>query len=158
VLWLRALFFVLLLPGTIAYVVPIWLGARTGSEPGALRALGVVLQIVGTCILLWCVRDFAVRGRGTLAPVDPPKELVAVGLYRWVRNPMYVGVVTTLIGHALFFGSGALWLYAAAVFTGFHLFVTLYEEPGLSARFGESYARYRASVPRWVPRRPRAAG
>jgi len=63
--------------------------------------------------------------------------------------------VTTLIGHALFFGSGALWLYAAAVFTGFHLFVTLYEEPGLSARFGESYARYRASVPRWLPRPPR---
>ena len=153
-LWLRALFFVVLLPGTIAFLVPISIGARAGGDPGALRALGVVLQVVGTCILLWCVRDFAVRGRGTLAPVDPPKELVAVGLYRWVRNPMYVGVVTILIGHALFFASGALWLYAAAVFTGFHLFVTLYEEPALSALFGESYARYRASVPRWVPRRP----
>jgi protein-S-isoprenylcysteine O-methyltransferase Ste14 len=157
-LWLRALFFVLLLPGTIAFLVPLSIGARAGSDPGALRMPGLVLQLVGTCILLWCVRDFAVRGRGTLAPVDPPKELVAVGLYRWVRNPMYVGVVTTLIGHALFFGSGTLWIYAACVFTGFHLFVTGYEEPALSDRFGASYARYRASVPRWIPRPPRAAG
>jgi protein-S-isoprenylcysteine O-methyltransferase Ste14 len=157
-LWLRALFFVLLLPGTIGFAVPIWLGMHSGADPGASRWLGVALQLTGTCILLWCVRDFAARGRGTLAPVDPPKELVAVGLYRWVRNPMYVGVVTALIGHALFFGSGALWLYAAVVFTGFHLFVTLYEEPGLRARFGDSYARYRASVPRWIPRPPRAAG
>lgn len=153
-LWLRALFFLLLLPGTIAFLVPLSIGARTGSDPGALRALGFVFQVAGTCILLWCVRDFAVRGRGTLAPVDPPKELVAVGLYRWVRNPMYVGVVTVLIGHALFFGSGALWLYAAAVFAGFQGFVTLYEEPALAARFGASYARYRASVPRWLPRLP----
>ena len=158
-LWLRAAFFFLLLPGVIAYVVPTVLGVRTGGDtPGALRALGAAFQLAGTVVLLWCVRDFAVRGRGTLAPVDPPKELVAAGLYRWVRNPMYVGVVTTLIGHALVFGSGALWIYAAAVFIGFHLFVTLYEEPTLLARFGESYARYRATVPRWLPRPPRAAG
>jgi protein-S-isoprenylcysteine O-methyltransferase Ste14 len=158
VLWLRALFFVLLLPGTLGFAVPIWIGLSADADPGALRWLGVPLQLAGTCVLLWCVRDFAVRGRGTLAPVDPPKELVAVGLYRWVRNPMYVGVVTVLIGHALFFGSSALGIYAAAVFTGFHLFVTLYEEPGLRARFGESYARYCAAVPRWLPRPPRAAG
>ena len=158
-LWLRAAFFFLLLPGMIAYVVPTWLGASTGGDaPGALRALGAAFQLAGTTALLWCVRDFAVRGRGTLAPIDPPKELVAAGLYRWVRNPMYVSVVTILIGHALVFGSATLWIYAAAVFAGFHLFVTLYEEPTLAELFGESYARYRATVPRWIPRPPHAAG
>lgn len=155
-LWLRALFFALLMPGTVGFALPIWIGLRAGGDPGALRWLGLPLQLAGAAVLSWCVRDFAARGRGTLAPVDPPKELVAVGLYRWVRNPMYVGVVTILVGHALFFGAGALWIYAALVFTAFHLFVTLYEEPGLSARFGDSYARYRTAVPRWIPRPPRA--
>jgi len=154
VLWLRALLFVLLLPGVVGYAVPISIGLRTGREIGALHGLGLPLQLAGTAVLLWCVRDFAVRGRGTLAPVDPPKELVAEGLYRWVRNPMYVGVLTTIVGHALWFGSRALLVYAALVFTAFHLFVTLYEEPNLAERFGESYLRYRASVPRWIPRRP----
>lgn len=153
-LWLRSLLAFLLLPGTVAYAVPIWIGLTNAARPGALRWLGLLLQLAGTGVLLWCVRDFAVRGRGTLAPVDPPKELVAQGLYRWVRNPMYVGVLTTLCGHALFFGSRALLVYLACVFTGFHLFVTLYEEPSLERRFGESYRRYRASVPRWLPRPP----
>lgn len=157
-LWLRALFFVLLLPGVIGYAVPISIGLRTGHDLGALGALGAPLQLAGTAVLLWCVRDFAVRGRGTLAPVDPPRELVSEGLYRWVRNPMYVGVVTVLLGHALWFGSRALLVYAACVFTGFHLFVMLYEEPTLEARFGDSYRRYRASVPRWIPRPPTARG
>jgi protein-S-isoprenylcysteine O-methyltransferase Ste14 len=155
-LWLRALFFVLLLPGTLGYALPIWIGSSGGRPPGALRGLALVPLAAGTAALLWCVRDFAVRGRGTLAPVDPPTELVAVGLYRWVRNPMYVGVVTTLLGHALWFGSVGLLLYAALVASGFHLFVVLYEEPALGRRFGESYRRYRAAVPRWIPRRPGA--
>ena len=155
-LWLRALFFVLLLPGTLGYALPIWIGSASGRPPGALRGLALVPLAAGTSVLLWCVRDFAVRGRGTLAPIDPPTELVAIGLYRWVRNPMYVGVVTTLLGHALWFGSAWLLLYAALVANGFHLFVVLYEEPALGRRFGESYQRYRDSVPRWIPRRPGA--
>ncbi len=153
-LWLRALFFVLLLPGSLGYALPIWLGSASGSPPGALRWLGLVPLAAGTAALLWCVRDFAVRGRGTLAPVDPPRELVSVGLYRWVRNPMYVGVLTTLLGHALWFGSPSLLLYAALVASGFHLFVVLYEEPVLGRRFGEPYRRYCGAVPRWIPRRP----
>jgi protein-S-isoprenylcysteine O-methyltransferase Ste14 len=157
-LWLRALFFVLLLPGVIGYAVPISIGLDTGRDIGALHLLGAPLQLAGTAILLWCVRDFAVRGRGTLAPVDPPKQLVAEGLYRWVRNPMYVGVVTVLLGHALWFGSRSLLVYAASVLTGFHLFVMLYEEPTLEESFGDSYRRYRAAVPRWIPRRPSARG
>jgi protein-S-isoprenylcysteine O-methyltransferase Ste14 len=154
---MRALFFVLLFPGNVAYLIPIWIGARTGTPPGALRWPGLALELVGSAVLLWCVRDFAVRGRGTLAPVDPPRELVAEGLYRWVRNPMYVGVLTTLVGHALWFGSRALLVYAGCVFLLFHLFITLYEEPNLAQRFGDSYLRYRASVPRWIPRRPSPA-
>ena len=157
-LWMRALFFFLLLPGNVAYLIPIWIGSTTGSGPGALRGPGLALQIAGSAVLLWCVRDFAVRGRGTLAPVDPPRELVAGGLYRWVRNPMYLGVVTVLLGHALWFGSRSLVLYACLVFVGFHLFVKLYEEPTLEARFGDSYRRYRAAVPRWIPRSPTARG
>ena len=153
-LWLRALFFVLLMPGVIGYALPIWIGSVSGRPQVALRAAALVPLVVGTGALLWCVRDFAVRGRGTLAPIDPPTELVAVGLYRWVRNPMYVGVVTTLLGHALWSGSAWLLLYAALVASAFHLFVVLYEEPALGRRFGESYRRYRDAVPRWIPRRP----
>ena len=154
-LWLRALFFVLLLPGVVGYAVPISIGLRTGRDLVPVHALGLPLQLAGTAVLLWCVRDFAVHGRGTLAPVDPPRQLVAEGLYRWVRNPMYVGVVTVLLGHALWFGSRSLVLYAFCVFVAFHLFVTLYEEPTLGARFGDSYRRYRAAVPRWIPQAPR---
>jgi protein-S-isoprenylcysteine O-methyltransferase Ste14 len=153
-LWLRSLVFFLLLPGTIGYALPIWIGAATGRPPGALRWLGLAPLGAGSAVLLWCVRDFAVRGRGTLAPVDPPRELVAAGLYRWVRNPMYLGVLTALLGHALLFGSVQVLVYAAVVSCGFQLFVLFYEEPALTQRFGESYRRYCASVPRWIPRRP----
>jgi protein-S-isoprenylcysteine O-methyltransferase Ste14 len=152
---LRSLFFFLLLPGNLGYLIPIWIGRATADPSRAWRWLAVFPLCAGTALLLWCVRDFAVRGRGTLAPVDPPKLLVAAGMYRWVRNPMYVGVVTTLAGHALWFGSGALWIYAAWVLVGFHLFVTLYEEPNLAQRFGDSYRRYCEEVPRWLPRPPR---
>jgi protein-S-isoprenylcysteine O-methyltransferase Ste14 len=160
VLWLRALFFVLLLPGTIAFAIPIAIGTAGGgatADAAPWRVLALAPLCAGAAVLLWCVRDFAVRGRGTLAPVDPPTELVAVGLYRWVRNPMYVGVVGVLIGHALWFGGVWLPLYAAAVACGFHAFVVLYEEPALAHRFGDSYRRYRDAVPRWIPRRPAPA-
>jgi protein-S-isoprenylcysteine O-methyltransferase Ste14 len=156
-LWLRALLFVLLLPGMLGYAIPIWLGSATGSSPGALHWLALLPLGVGTGVLLWCVRDFAVRGRGTLAPVDPPTRLVAAGLYRYVRNPMYVGVLTTLLGHALWFGSATLLVYAALLACGFHLFVVCYEEPSLERRFGDAYRRYCAEVPRWLPRRRGAA-
>jgi protein-S-isoprenylcysteine O-methyltransferase Ste14 len=158
--WLRALLAVLVLPGTVAVYLPAWLIWRTGAAPPASwlswRALAVVPALVALPIFASAVRDFAVVGRGTLAPVDPPKELVATGFYRWVRNPMYVGVVSWLAALAIFFASRPLALYAGLVWTGFHAFVVLYEEPALAARFGESYARYRRRAPRWLPRPPRA--
>ena len=101
-------------------------------------------------MLLWCVRDFYVSGRGTLAPWVPPRELVVVGLYRMSRNPMYVSVILVLVGWAVGFRSMPLALYALAVAVGFHLRVVLGEEPWLAQTHGEKWVRYRDRVPRWL--------
>jgi protein-S-isoprenylcysteine O-methyltransferase Ste14 len=159
-IWPRTLIFLLLVPGTLLFYVPIAIGraAPPSFALGPLRWLGLLPLALGTAALLWCARDFAVRGRGTPAPIDPPRVLVVQGLYRYVRNPMYVGAVLVLLGHSLWFGSPALLGYLAAVFCGFHLFVVLYEEPALTRRFGDAYRDYLASVPRWLPRRPDRGG
>ncbi|MEO8348450.1 MAG: isoprenylcysteine carboxylmethyltransferase family protein [Acidobacteriota bacterium] len=153
---LRALFFTILMPGTVVVVIPSMLLRREApAGPFAfqpLRLQGLILLVVGAAALFWCIRDFAVSGRGTLAPVDPPRRLVRVGLYRYVRNPMYVAVITTLVGEALFFGSRTLAIYAGFAWLVFHLFVLLYEEPRLRELFGTDYVTYRALVPRWIPR------
>lgn len=153
---LRALFFTILLPGTALVLVPRMLLRRESplhlNVLGPPRLLGLVLMSVGGAVLLRCVLDFLLVGRGTLAPVDPPRKLVRAGLYRRVRNPMYVGVVTALFGEALFFQSKAIAIYAVVAWTIFHLFVVLYEEPRLRDAFGAEYEEYRAAVPRWIPR------
>src|SRR4051812_32435188 len=105
---------------------------------------------VGTALLLWCVRDFYVAGRGTLAPWAPPKHLVVVGLYRVSRNPMYVAVLIVLIGWGLVFSSRALAIYAAVVALAVHLRVVTYEEPWLARTFGAEWLAYRRRVPRWL--------
>jgi protein-S-isoprenylcysteine O-methyltransferase Ste14 len=152
---LRAVFFTLLMPGTVVVVIP-WLLLRGQPSRGFRLDLpavvGAALAIAGAGVLLVCIRDFAVSGRGTLAPVDPPRKLVRVGLYRHVRNPMYLGVLLALVGEALFFESAVLGFYAAVVALAFHLFVVLLEEPTLRSSFPADYERYRASVPRWIPR------
>ena len=153
---LRALFFTFLLPGTALVLVPRMLLERESPlqmnvlEPP--RLLGLVLMGLGGAVLLRCVLDFLLVGRGTLAPVDPPRKLVRAGLDRRVRNPMYVGVVTALFGEALFFQSKAIAIYAVVAWTIFHLFIVLYEEPRLRDAFGQEYEEYRAAVPRWIPR------
>ena len=134
------------LPGIVGFVIP-WTLRPSGRS---LDPIGLVLFIPGTLVLLWCVRDFYVAGRGTLAPWKPPETLVTVGLYRMSRNPMYVGVLLILCGWALGFVSRTLWLYAAAVAVAFHLRVVLFEEPWLSRRHGAAFEAYRARVPRWV--------
>jgi protein-S-isoprenylcysteine O-methyltransferase Ste14 len=106
-------------------------------------------------LLLACIWEFARRGRGTLSPVDPPTELVARGLYRYVRNPMYLSVATILLGELLLAPSRGFLLYGAIVFALFNLAVIFYEEPSLRRRFGASYQRYLREVPRWIPRPPR---
>jgi protein-S-isoprenylcysteine O-methyltransferase Ste14 len=111
-------------------------------------AIGIGVVLLGTCI--W---EFARRGRGTLAPVDPPTTLVVQGLYRYVRNPMYLSVMMIVLGEALLTGSRALLAYWAVWFLAANLFVIGYEEPTLRRRFGTTYDRYRATVGRWLPRR-----
>jgi protein-S-isoprenylcysteine O-methyltransferase Ste14 len=148
----RSIVFTFVLPGTAAVYVP-WAILRGATLEGApaWRWLGLVPLLAGVAIYVWCVTDFARQGRGTPAPIDPPKELVHRGLYRFTRNPMYVGVASVLFGEAWLFASRTLAIYALCVVLGFHLFVLLYEEPTLRRSFGESYERYCAAVPRWIP-------
>jgi protein-S-isoprenylcysteine O-methyltransferase Ste14 len=151
----KTFIFTLVVPATVAIYVPYWLlsSRPVPTPPGALRYLGLLPLFVGACIYLWCAWNFAVVGRGTPAPIDPPKELVVEGPYRYVRNPMYVGVLLALVGEALYFGSRALIWWALAVCVWVNLFVLLYEEPTLRRKFGAAYDEYCARVPRWLPRR-----
>lgn len=155
---LKNLIFTVVVPGTVAVYVPSVILFRTGALEvpgwGPLRVLGGVALAAGIAVYGWCVFDFA-RARGTPAPIDPPRELVARGLYRCTRNPMYVGVLSAVLGESLLFRSLHLLAYAAGLFTMFHLFVRLYEEPSLTRRFGDAYVRYRETVPRWLPLPPR---
>ena len=111
---------------------------------------GAIIFVIGFVIMIWCIRSFAVIGRGTLSPADPTKKLVITGLYRWSRNPMYVGVILMLIGEAIYFQSSSLWIYTAAVSIMFNIFIVLVEEPRLRKDFGESYTSYCQSVRRWI--------
>lgn len=148
-LLVRAMLAFLICPGTVAFFVPLFLLAPGG--PGSfVDALGLMPLVVGIGLLLWCVREFYVAGRGTLAPWAPPQELVTTGPYRFSRNPMYMAVLLLLCGWALGFRSRTLVLYAVAVVFAFHLRVVLYEEPWLARTHGEKWMLYKAHVPRWV--------
>lgn len=147
----RALLAVLVLPGIFAGILP-WLIASGDPWRGEGHDLGTVVLGAGIGIVILCVRDFLMIGRGTLAPWDPPKNLVIVGLYKHVRNPMYVGVLTIILGTAICTGSPAVFVYGILVAIIFHLRVVLYEEPRLAAQFAEDWARYSREVSRWLPR------
>ena len=146
----RALLAFLILPGTFAGLIPAWI-VLSDRWRGQSLSIGLVPLGIGAAILLWCVRDFYVIGKGTLAPWDPPKNLVVVGLYRFVRNPMYIGILLLLVGWTLVAGSPVLGGYTVLLAIAFHLRVILYEEPGLRSLFGEQWRAYAASVPRWLP-------
>jgi len=148
----RNLLFTLLVPGTVAGMLPFLLSRDGSAAAGPLRGLAVVLFAVGIAIYGWCVWDFASFGRGTPAPIDAPKKLVVRGLYHYSRNPMYVGVLTTILAWSALYRSAEIALYAAVVATAFQLFVRLYEEPHLEGEFGAEYAAYRERVGRWLPR------
>lgn len=137
-----------LLPGVVAYLVPATWAWATGQ---VFRwPYGVAAIALGSAGLLWCVRDFHVSGKGTLAPWTPPQALVTVGLYRWSRNPMYVCVVMVLLGWAIAFGSADLLVYALAVAVGFHLRVVFGEEPWLARVHGADWQQYSRRVRRWL--------
>jgi protein-S-isoprenylcysteine O-methyltransferase Ste14 len=122
------------------------------TMPIWLRPIGVVLAIPGIILAAMCVATFATRGRGTPAPFDAPREFVATGPYRYVRNPMYVGAFAVLFGCGFVLSSPSIVLLAFGFLLLAHIFVLLYEEPALTGRFGESYLKYWASVRRWIPR------
>ena len=152
-LFVRALLAFLALPTIVGGVVP-WLILRNDHSRVAGTPLGWPILLFGASVLLWCVRDFYVIGKGTLAPWDPPKKLVTIGLYRFVRNPIYVGVVGFVVGWSLIAGSWRMAGYAAVLAVGFHLRVIFYEEPTLARLFGTDWERYRANVHRWWAKRP----
>jgi protein-S-isoprenylcysteine O-methyltransferase Ste14 len=137
----------------VAGYIPLFL-LRSGPQvqTGLFAYLAFPLWILGGMILLWSFWNFLAQGRGTPAPIDPPRELVATGFYRYVRNPMYVAVLAILLGQFLWSGYWSLLLYALLVFIAFHVFVTYYEEPTLQQKFGAAYEDYLRRVPRWIPR------
>ncbi|MHC5212367.1 MAG: methyltransferase family protein [Planctomycetota bacterium] len=159
-LWVRALIFTLLAPGTVAVLVPWWLVAHAGGVPllavrwslGPGHAAGWLLVVPGALGYLRCVLAFVREGGGTPFPPDAPRRFVASGLYRHVRNPMYVSIGAVLLGETVTSGAPVLLVWLGALWLLFHAFVVLYEEPHLGRLFGREYERYRANVPRWVPR------
>jgi protein-S-isoprenylcysteine O-methyltransferase Ste14 len=145
----QALLAFLALPGVVALLVPVaWLWFS--SRAVLVQPLGLVPLVVGFAVLLLCVRDFYVSGKGTLAPWAPPAHLVEVGFYRYSRNPMYVAVTLALVGWAAAFGSPGLFVYAIAVAVAFHFRVALGEEPWLSHTHGDKWVQYKSRVPRWL--------
>jgi protein-S-isoprenylcysteine O-methyltransferase Ste14 len=160
VLFLKNLTFTLLVPGTVAVLVPYRIASRASGP--ALEPLHLVLAIpafvVGGLIYFRCLWDFAAVGRGTPAPIDPPKALVVRGLYRYVRNPMYVGVLLVVVGWAAASWSRSVLAYGVALALLFHCFVLLVEEPMLRRQFGSGYDACCRSVGRWLPRAARAPG
>ena len=146
--------FFLLAPGVVAGVIPWWITRWRTGDPylWPIRVLGVVMLVAGTIVLVSAFARFVTEGSGTPAPVAPTQRLVIGGLYRNVRNPMYVAVLATIVGQALFLGRVALLPYGAVVAIAFVVFVHLYEEPALLRTFGEDYEEYRRAVPGWWPR------
>ena len=149
---LKTAIFSVVAPGTVGLLIPYSLRNSAKDRivvPLAQHAVGGLLLLVGASIYLWCAWDFAVKGLGTPAPIDAPKNLVVQGLYRYTRNPMYVGVAAMIAGQAIYRGSIAIALYLCVVVTLFNLFVLFYEEPTLRRQFGEQYSNYCRAVPRW---------
>ena len=154
-LFVRNLLFTIVVPGAGAVWLPWWVLTRFDptAVPAAWPALAVIA--VGVALYLWCVWVFAVVGRGTPGPWDAPQRVVAVGPYRWVRNPIYLAALLVVLGEAWLFLSLQLLLYAGVMAICFHLFVIGYEERTLRQRFGDAYLDYQRSVPRWLPHLPR---
>ena len=148
--------FLVIAPGFVAGLVPWWISRWRLEAPffgmPLVRYAGGMLTTLGVMGLLDSFVRFAVEGVGTPAPVFPTRHLVVTGLYRYVRNPMYVAVVTTILGQGLILGNVTLLEYGGLVWLLFHLFVLVYEEPTLSASFGSEYKIFSTEVPRWIPR------
>ena len=150
-----ALFFVAA-PSVVAGLIPWWITRWEFLPPffdlQATRVVGILLIVAGLPGLVDSFARFAVQGLGTPAPIAPPQNLVVTGLYRYVRNPMYVAVVAVILGQGILFGDRRLLIYGGFMWLAFHAFVLAYEEPVLAESFGAQYEDFRANVPRWLPR------
>ncbi|MEW5733915.1 MAG: isoprenylcysteine carboxylmethyltransferase family protein [Thermodesulfobacteriota bacterium] len=151
----KTLIFTVVVPGTAAGLIPllVWMdagGIRETAHP-LVQAAGWAVLGLGLVLYALCAWDFTVSGKGTPLPLDAPRFLVERRLYKHLRNPMYVGVLSIILGVAFLADSALLFLYAALLFCLFHCFTVFYEEPALARKFGESYLEYCRSVPRWVP-------
>jgi len=153
--FLRALTYATLFVALFLIVVPQRILAGSGVAPvdvfGVPEILGLLFVVLGAALVLWCLVTFAFVGRGTAAPFDPPRQLVTVGPYRFVRNPIYIGAIIAMLGAALFYWSAALGAYALVVLIVTHLLVRFYEEPHLRRVFGQPYEDYLRTVHRWIP-------
>lgn len=154
-LLLRNLLFTILQPGVVGGLFPYLILRGRGrtflpDSWTATHVIATILMLVGAAIVFRCILRFATEGEGTLSPLDPTKKLVVRGLYRYSRNPMYVGMMILLSGEAVFWWSSALAIYAVVVFVGFNLFILLHEEPRLKREFGAEYDAYRSNVRRWI--------
>ena len=152
---IRALTYATLFIGFVLIYIPArllsWSGIVRPTMIEAPQVAGMIIGAAGAVIALWCILTFAILGRGTPAPFDPPRRLVVRGPYRFVRNPMYIGAGLALAGAALFYESLILLVYVLAFFLITHLFVIGYEEPTLRRTFGEEYEAYCQRVRRWMP-------
>jgi protein-S-isoprenylcysteine O-methyltransferase Ste14 len=152
---LRAIIWATLSVGFLLVFVPGRILTRAGivrpPSIGGAQFGGLVLLTLGGMLALWCILTFVVIGKGTPAPFDPPRQLVVRGPYRFVRNPMYIGAGSALLGAAIFYGSVAIALYVLALWAAVHLLVVFYEEPTLHRTFGAPYDEYRRAVHRWIP-------
>jgi protein-S-isoprenylcysteine O-methyltransferase Ste14 len=151
---LKAILFLCLVPGLLLGYLPYRVAAADVElfAPGVLAWLAFPFWWLGGAGMLWCVWNFLFYGKGTPAPIDPPRKLVKVGLYRFVRNPMYVSAIVALLGWSLWSPSAPLLAAPFLFFTAAHLFVTGYEEPTLKKKFGAVYEEYCKLVPRWIPK------
>src|SRR6266699_4510526 len=152
---LKTLIFSILVPGTVAGFIPWFLLQGAVLLIPSIWMIGLLPLLLGVGLYLWCAGAFTFIGKGTPAPIDAPKFLVKEGPYRWVRNPMYIAVLSVVSGEAILFRSFQLAEYALLVGIVVHLFVVFVEEPSLRSQFGESYETYLRTVPRWIPRFPR---
>lgn len=156
---LKTLIFTILVPGTVTGVVPWLLLQKPGGgalEIPSIWLFGLLPLLLGIGLYFWCAGAFTFFGKGTPAPIDAPKFLVREGPYQWVRNPMYIAVLSVIIGEAILFHSLLLVGYALFVWVVVHLFVVFVEEPSLRSKFGGNYETYLHTVPRWLPRAPQA--
>jgi protein-S-isoprenylcysteine O-methyltransferase Ste14 len=152
---LGSIVFLFAAPGIFGVVVPWWLAGWEVNDdfPLPLRVTGALLALAGAAFVVATFARFVIEGVGTPAPVAPTEHLVVGGVYRYVRNPMYIAVLSVIAGQALFIGKPAILLYGALFWAVVASFVRFYEEPALTRQFGEEYEAYRRAVPAWIPRR-----